>query len=196
MAFSPERVSPGRIFSDLSQYPKIVGGVDDESGRRAREFYTTALDAPVTLVRDAETAELVKLAEATYRDLNIAFANELALSADALGLDVSEVIAAANSQPYSHIHQPGVGVGGRCIPVYPYFMLRQLPGTSLLTAGRLINDRMADYAVEKLEGALGSLGGSRVLILGLSYRPNVREAAHSSALLLEESLRLRAAPWS
>ncbi len=193
LAFSPERVSPGRIFSDLSRYPKIVGGIDNESGQRASEFYSTALDAPVTLVRDAETAELVKLAEATYRDLNIAFANELAISADALGLDISEVISAANSQPYSHVHEPGVGVGGRCLPVYPYFMTSQLSATSLVAAARNINDGMAEYAVQKLERALGSLEGVRVLILGLSYRPNLKEASHSSALLLDQSLRKRGA---
>lgn len=193
LAFSPERVSPGRIFSDLSRYPKIVGGVDDESGRRASEFYSAALDAPATLVRDAETAELVKLAEVTYRDLNIAFANELAISADALGLDISEVISAANSQPYSHVHEPGVGVGGHCLPVYPYFMTSQLSATSLVAAARNINDGMAEYAVQKLERGLGTLEGVRVLILGLSYRPNVKEASHSSALLLHQSLRQRGA---
>jgi nucleotide sugar dehydrogenase len=191
LAFSPERVSSGRIFADLRNYPKVIGGIDAESARRAEEFYTGALDAPVLPVRDAETAELVKLAETGYRDLNIAFANELAISADGLGLDVTEVIAAANSQPYSHIHQPGVGVGGHCLPVYPYFMLGRLPQTELSAAARRINDGMADYTVDKLAAFFGDLSGCSVLILGLAYRSNVKEAAYSSTLLLTAALERR-----
>ena len=127
LAFSPERVLVGRVFLDLERYPKIVGGTSDESTRRAAEFYRAALDpgTEVRAVASAETAEMTKLAETTYRDVNIAYANELAQFAARNGINVTEVIEAANSQPYSHIHQPGVGVGGHCIPVYPHFPVQR-----------------------------------------------------------------------
>lgn len=193
LAYSPERVYVGRVLADLRRYPKIVGGVDAESARRAVAFYERALDATVTPVSSCETAEFVKLAETTYRDVNIALANELARAADALGVDVTEAIIAANSQPFSHIHQPGVGVGGHCIPVYPRFLLENAPEMSLPRTARETNDGMAGYAAEKLARALGGLAGKTVLILGLSYRPNIKEAAHSSALLLARELSSRGA---
>ena len=201
LAASPERVSTGRVFRDLRTYPKVVGALDERSWLRSEEFYGAALEAPCLIrVKDPETAEFTKLAEGIYRDVNIALADELARYADQLGIDVTEAIAAANSQPYSHLHQPGVGVGGHCLPVYPHFLPAEAPPT-LPAAARAINDSMARYAVERLEGALGSLRGADVLILGLAYRPNVKEAAHSSALLLAEALRERGAtptvhdPW-
>jgi nucleotide sugar dehydrogenase len=193
LAASPERVSSGTIFRDLKSYPKIIGAIDDASWSRAEEFYTTALEAPGLIrVRDPETAELSKVAEGIYRDVNIALASELARYADTLGVDVVEAIAAANSQPYSHLHQPGVGVGGHCIPVYPHFLPADVDAP-LTRAARDINDRMAAYGVSRLETALGSLSEKTVLILGVAYRADVREAAHSSALLLAEALRDRGA---
>jgi len=193
LAASPERVSSGRIFRDLRTYPKIIGPLDDASWQRAEAFYRAALEAPCLLrVRDPETAEFSKLAEGVYRDVNIALAAELARYADALGIDVTEAIEAANSQPYSHLHRPGVGVGGHCLPVYPHFLPKGT-GLSLPATARAINDAMAAYAVERLESAIGPLRGAMVLILGLAYRPNVKEAANSSALLLVEALRLRGA---
>ncbi|MFQ5878798.1 MAG: nucleotide sugar dehydrogenase [Dehalococcoidia bacterium] len=188
LAYSPERVYTGRIFADLARYPKVVGGIDDESTRAAAQFYSRVLEAPVLTVRDAETAEFAKMAESIYRDVNIALANELTLHAVRWGIDATEAIAAANSQPYSHIHQPGLGVGGHCIPVYPYFLLEMADATSLAALARRINDSMAAYAVGRLREALGELRGKRVLILGLAYRPNVKEAANSSALLLAGEL--------
>ena len=188
LAYSPERVFVGRVLSDLRRYPKVVGGVDEASAQRAVAFYERALDVPVLRVAGCETAELVKLAETTYRDVNIALANELAQVADQHGVDVTEVIDAANSQPFSHIHQPGVGVGGHCIPVYPRFLLERAPNARLPRAARDINDGMARYAVDKLATALGGLEGKTVLILGLAYRPDVKEAAYSSAFLLARQL--------
>jgi len=186
VAFSPERVSSGRVLRDLATYPKIVGGIDRESTARAAAFYASMLDAPVIELRDAETAEFSKLAETTYRDVNIALANEFARVADRLGVDVRQAIDAANSQPYSHIHQPGVGVGGHCIPVYPYFIAGA--ETELINASRRINDDMARYAVDKLAQALGTLEGTTVIVLGLAYRANVKESRHSSAFGLAQAL--------
>ena len=193
LAASPERVSSGHIFRDLRTYPKVIGAIDEASWTKAEAFYSAALEAPSLLrVRDPETAEFSKLAEGIYRDVNIALADELARYADAAGIDVIEAIDAANSQPYSHLHQPGVGVGGHCLPVYPYFLPKD-SGAKLPLAAREINDGMAAYGVSKLEQALGSLKGATVLVLGLAYRPNVKEASHSSALLITEALRARGA---
>ncbi len=193
LVYSPERVYSGRVLVDLKRYPKVVGGMTPAAGERAAAFYRQALGAEVRAVRDAETAEFSKLAETTYRDLNIAFANELALTADALGVDVTEVIAAANSQPFSHIHQPGVGVGGHCIPVYPHFLMAGEGSYRLAGAGRVINDGMAEYAIARLEGAMGPLAGRTVIVLGLAYRPDVKEAAYSSTLGLVRALESRRA---
>ncbi len=193
LAFSPERVSSGRILADLKRYPKIVGGIDDESRDAAVAFYGRSLDARVMAVRDAETAEFIKLAETTYRDVNIALANDLAVYADRHGLDSVEAFAAANSQPYSHLHQPGVGVGGHCIPVNPHLLMDEGSVLRLPTLAREVNDSMAAYGVERLEQALGGLRGLTVLILGLAFRPNVKEATGSSAFTLARELEARGA---
>jgi UDP-N-acetyl-D-mannosaminuronic acid dehydrogenase len=187
-------VSSGSVLRDLRTYPKIVGGIDAHSTARAVEFYSTMLDAEIMPVRDAETAEFSKLAETTYRDVNIALANEFARIADALGVDALEGIEAANSQPYSHIHAPGPGVGGHCIPVYPYFFAApETPGagaldTDLITAARQINDDMARYAVGRLGVTLGGLQGTTCVVLGLAYRAGVKESRHSSAFGLASAL--------
>jgi nucleotide sugar dehydrogenase len=193
LAYSPERVSVGRIFRDLRRYPKIVGGIDAASRDAAVAFYRQALDADIVTVRDVETAEFVKLAETTYRDVNIALANELAVYADRHGLDATQAFAAANSQPYSHLHQPGVGVGGHCIPVNPHLLMEEGPSLRLAAAARQVNDAMATYGVDKLERALGGLKGCTVLVLGLAYRPNVKEAAGSTTFALVRELEARGA---
>ena len=123
LAYSPERVSSGSIFRDLRIYPKIIGGIDQQSTRTAVAFYKSVLEAEIITMASSDEAEFVKLIETTYRDVNIALANEFACFADAYGLDVEAAIASANSRPFSHIHVPGVGVGGHCIPVYPYLLL-------------------------------------------------------------------------
>jgi nucleotide sugar dehydrogenase len=189
VAYSPERVSSGSVFRDLATYPKLVGGVDTASGEAAAAFYRSVLDAEVLLLPDAETAEFAKLAESVYRDVNIALANELAIAAEALGVDYAAAARAGNSQPYSHLHAPGVGVGGHCIPVYPYF-LQQDAGEHLVALGRRVNDSMAAYAAQRLAGAFeGGLAGKWVLVLGLAYRGGVKEAAFSSTHLLAAELR-------
>ena len=190
LAFSPERVLVGRVFLDLRRYPKIVGGTSDESTRRAVEFYRSVLepDTEVTRVANAETAEMTKLAETTYRDVNIAYANELARFASRNGIDVMEVIGAANSQPYSHIHQPGVGVGGHCIPVYPHFLFNDDPELRIPPLAREINEGMGAFTVDVIEDRIGSLDGQAVLVLGIAYRGDVREDSFSSAFRLRDEL--------
>jgi len=195
VAFSPERVYSGRIFADLGTYPKLVGGCSEEGEARAVELYRAFVEpaAEVWPMGSAEAAELAKLAETTYRDLNIAFANELARHADRAGVDVMRVIDASNSQPFSHIHRPGVAVGGHCIPVYPHFYLHGDPAARLPAVAREVNGAMPAYAVDLLEGALGGLDGARVLILGVAYRGGVKETAFSGAFPLRDELAARGA---
>lgn len=196
LAFSPERVYSGRIFRDLQQYPKIVGGITGECTEEAHRFYDVALGGARTLsMRDADTAELVKLVETTYRDVNIALANAFARFADERGLPVQEAIFAANTQPYSHVHRPGIAVGGHCIPVYPYFLINQSgdDGMALLRGARELNDSMAGWVLDRLSSALGGLEGKRVLVLGLAYRENVKEIAFSGGVRLLRLLKERGA---
>jgi len=200
---SPERVLTGRVFVDLCRYPKLVGGVDARSAELAVEFYETVLtfderddlDRPngVWDLGTAEAAELAKLAETTYRNVNIAFANELALHASELGVDAQLVIAASNSQPYSHIHQPGIAVGGHCIPVYPKFYLSVDRSATLPAAAIAVNESMPRRAVDAIETVLGELRGRRVVVLGVAYRGGVKETAFSGALALRDVLSERGA---
>ncbi len=184
VAFSPERLFSGAVFRNLSTYPKLVGGIGGASTDRATRFYASVLDAEVVAMSSAEAAELSKLAETTYRDLNIAFANELAAYADRVGVDALEAIRAANSQPYSHIHQPGLGVGGHCIPVYPHFLLSRAPEMELVALARRTNDDQVAAAIRRLADELGGLRDVPVLALGLTYREGVKELAYSRAIAL------------
>lgn len=193
-AFSPERVYSGRIFRDLRTYPKLVGGLTEEGEARAIELYRSFLDAEVRAMGSAEAAELTKLAETTYRDVNIALANEFARFADRAGVDIDRVIDAANTQPFSHIHRPGVAVGGHCIPVYPRFYVHTDDKARLPITAREINVAMPSYAVELLDDAMeGKLPGTRVLILGVAYRGGVKETAFSGAFGLRDALVARGA---
>jgi nucleotide sugar dehydrogenase len=203
LAFSPERVSSGRVFADLARYPKLVGGVDDESARRAVAFYAEGLefDERLDLPRpngvwdlgSAEAAELAKLAETTYRDVNIGLANQFALHADHFGVDVYRVIEACNSQPFSHIHRPGIAVGGHCIPVYPWFYLAGDPEATIVRAARAANAAMPERSVALLERAHGGLAGATVVVLGACYRGGVKETAFSGVFATVEALRRRGA---
>ncbi len=190
LVFSPERVLTGRVFQDLRRYPKLVGGLSEHGARRATEFYEAVLefDERPDLERpngvwdlgSAEAAELAKLAETTYRDVNIGLANQFGRFAERHGIDVHAVIDASNSQPYSHIHRPGIAVGGHCIPVYPRLYLHTDPDATIVRAAREANMAMPDHAVELARVAAGgSLAGKRVVVLGASYRGGVKETAFS-----------------
>jgi nucleotide sugar dehydrogenase len=203
LVFSPERVLTGRVFADLRRYPKLVGGVDEDSTRRGVEFYEATLtfddreDLPrpngVWDLGSAEAAELAKLAETTYRDVNIGLANQFARYADTIDVDVNLVIDACNSQPYSHIHRPGIAVGGHCIPVYPRLYLWNDPEATVVRAAREANAGMPLYSVDLLAAAYGDLAGAAVLVLGASYRGGVKETAFSGVFPLVEELRSRGA---
>jgi nucleotide sugar dehydrogenase len=193
LAFSPERVSVGHVLEDLRRYPKVVGGIDERSTVRAAAFYRAVLDAEILPVGNVEIAEFAKLAETTYRDVNIALANELACYAETVGVDASEAFAVANTQPFSHLHRPGVGVGGHCIPVYPYFYANRAQHQELAQLSRRINDGMAEHAVQRLAEALGGLEGCSIAVLGYAYREDVKGDAFTVAQRLIALLRERGA---
>jgi len=193
VAFSPERLYSGAALRNLATYPKLVGGLGEASTARAATFYDGVLDAEVVAMSSSEAAEFAKLADTTYRDVNIALANEFARYAERIGVDLDEVIAAANSQPYSHIHRPGLGVGGHCIPVYPHFLLSRAPELELVGLARQVNDGQVSHAIRSIQRALGGLDGVPVLVLGLTYREGVKELAYTRALPLIERLGVHGA---
>ncbi|MGW9629804.1 nucleotide sugar dehydrogenase [Agromyces sp. NPDC055520] len=189
VVFSPERVLTGRVFEDLRKYPKLVGGVNDASTEAGIAFYEQVLDFDerpdlarpngVWNLGTAEASELAKLAETTYRDVNIGLANQFARFADGAGIDVFAVIEACNSQFFSHIHQPGIAVGGHCIPIYPQMYLWNDPAATIVRAARAANRAMPNYAVDLLAEKHGDLAGQRVAVLGAAYRGGVKETAFS-----------------
>lgn len=203
LVFSPERVLTGRVFEDLRKYPKLIGGLSDEGARRAKEFYEAVLtfdereDLPrgngVWDLGSAEASEMAKLAETTYRDVNIGLANEFAKFAGKSGIDVYQVIEASNSQPYSHIHRPGIAVGGHCIPIYPRLYLWTDPDATVVETARKANAAMPAYAVQMLADKVGDLTGKRVAVLGASYRGGVKETAFSGVFPVVAELRERGA---
>ncbi|SFT36955.1 nucleotide sugar dehydrogenase [Arthrobacter sp. ov118] len=203
LVFSPERVLTGRVFEDLRKYPKLVGGLSEEGAAQAVEFYQAVLDFDerTDLVRpngvwdlgSAEASEMAKLAETTYRDVNIGLANQFARYAATAGIDIYQVIEAANSQPYSHIHTPGIAVGGHCIPVYPRLYLWNDPEATVVRAARAANADMPAYTIGLLEGAYGDLTDARVVVLGAAYRGGVKETAFSGVFDAVKALELRGA---
>ncbi|MBK6443593.1 MAG: nucleotide sugar dehydrogenase [Actinomycetales bacterium] len=204
LVFSPERVLTGRVFADLRRYPKLVGGLGERGAHRAVSFYEQALqfDERTDLPRangvwdlgSAEAAEMAKLAETTYRDVNIGLANQFARFAAANGIDIHKVIEASNSQPYSHLHQPGMSVGGHCIPVYPRLYLWNDPDATVVRAARAANAGMPAYTVGLAAGAAGGdLAGKRVVVLGAAYRGGAKETAFSGVFAAVDELAARGA---
>ena len=203
VVFSPERVLTGRVFADLRGYPKLVGGIDEESAHRGVSFYESVLDFDdrddlprangVWDLGSSEAAELAKLAETTYRDVNIGLANQFARYAQTLDVDIARVIAACNTQPYSHIHQPGIAVGGHCIPVYPQIYLWNDPAASVVRSAREANTAMPEYAIDLLADAYGDLAEASVLVLGAAYRGGVKETAFSGVFPAVKALTARGA---
>ncbi len=201
VVFSPERVLTGRIFEDLRKYPKVLGGVTPQCSEIGLSFYSRVLDFDtrgdlskpngVWVVGNSETAEFVKLAETTYRDVNIALANVFAIHAEEQGVNIFEVIEAANSQQFSRIHLPGIAVGGHCIPVYPKFYLSTDTDAKLIREARVANEDMPKHVVDLLEIYLNSLIEKKILILGLSYRSGVKESYGSGAYSLRDEIQSR-----
>ncbi|HWQ84180.1 MAG TPA: nucleotide sugar dehydrogenase [Anaerolineales bacterium] len=182
LAYSPERVLPGQILRELIENARVIGGVDRLSAEAGRDLYGLFVRGEIILT-NATTAEMVKLMENTYRDVNIAIANEFARLADRFGIDVWEAISIANRHPRVKILKPGPGVGGHCISVDPWFLVEAAPDlTPLIQTARQVNDYQPHVVLEMIREQLGSLEGRRIAALGLSYKPDVDDLRESPAI--------------
>jgi len=181
LAYSPERVLPGQILRELTENARVVGGITAESARAAAELYAIFVKGEI-IQTDSTTAELVKLMENSYRDINIAIANEFSRLSARFGVDVWEAISLANRHPRVRILNPGPGVGGHCISVDPWFLVESAPElTSLIAAARRLNDSQPRFVADLVRQALGTLKGKRIAALGLAYKPDVDDVRESPA---------------
>jgi UDP-N-acetyl-D-mannosaminuronic acid dehydrogenase len=190
LAYSPERVLPGQIIKELVQNARVIGGVNPASAEVGRDFYQLFVKGEIVLT-DATTAELVKLMENTYRDINIAIANEFSRLADHFGADAWRVIEIANLHPRVKILNPGPGVGGHCISVDPWFLVEAAPQIArLVHAARQVNDSQPQFALDAVRRALGgSLAGKHVAALGLAFKPEVDDLRESPAIEVAHLLK-------
>ncbi len=181
LAYSPERVLPGQIMRELIENARVIGGITPESAQAGRDLYATFVKGQI-IQTDSTTAEMVKLMENTYRDVNIAIANEFSRLADKFGVDVWDAISIANLHPRVKILTPGPGVGGHCISVDPWFLVESAPDlTPLIYHARQVNDAQPHFVVETVQRALGTLNGKKIAALGLAYKPDVDDLRESPA---------------
>jgi UDP-N-acetyl-D-glucosamine dehydrogenase len=201
-AHCPERINPGDTRWNVGTIPRVLGGVGQKSTQAAHKLYASIVDAPIHLMGNIKEAEAVKITENSFRDINIAFVNELAMSFKKLGIDIVRVIEGASTKPFAFMpHYPGCGVGGHCIPVDPYYLIsyaRQNGFTHrFLEAAREINNSMPHYTISLLEDALAkkgkSLEGTRIALLGLSYKKDIPDGRESPAFEIEKELARRGA---
>ncbi len=193
LAYSPERVLPGQILKELVGNARVIGGINSTSGQAGRELYSIFVEGEI-IVTDCTTSEMVKLMENTYRDVNIAIANEFSRLAERFGVDVWEAVAIANRHPRVKILNPGPGVGGHCISVDPWFLVESAPDiTPLILTARQVNDSQPHFVVSILEHLLGNLKGKKIAALGLSYKPDVDDLRESPAVEVVHLLSLEGA---
>ncbi|HBI63241.1 MAG TPA: UDP-N-acetyl-D-glucosamine dehydrogenase [Lachnospiraceae bacterium] len=210
LAFSPERVDPGNLFYKTKNTPKVVGGIDMDATEIAAAMYRAVLDGEVSEVSSPEVAEMEKILENTYRNVNIALVNELAMLCQKMGINVWEVIDAAKTKPYGfQAFYPGPGLGGHCIPLDPYYLSWKAREygfhTSMIESSMMINDRMPEYCVSRASQILNQfqkpLKGSKILVLGIAYKQDVTDYRESPAIRVINELRKNEAivdyfdPW-
>jgi UDP-N-acetyl-D-mannosaminuronic acid dehydrogenase len=188
IAYSPERVIPGRTMVEITSNARVIGGVTPRAAQRASRLYRMFVQGECLLTND-RTAEMVKLTENTFRDINIALANELSLICDRFGIDVWEVISLANRHPRVSILSPGPGVGGHCISIDPWFIVSQAPDLArLIRTAREVNDAKPAFVVRKVQEAMLERPNSRIACLGLTYKPDIDDFRESPALHITLSL--------
>jgi len=188
LAYCPERVLPGNIMQELQYNDRIIGGINEISAQKAQIFYKTLSHGKLWLT-DTRTAELTKLSENAFRDVNIAFANELALICEKLQIDVHEVIKLANHHPRVNILQPGLGVGGHCIPIDPWFIVQAAPEVShLIKTARNVNNHKTQHIAHKIKLQAHVLNTPNIACLGLTYKPNASDARCSPAIEIIKTL--------
>src|SRR5512133_3846261 len=182
LAYSPERVLPGQILRELIENARVIGGIDPASAEAGRDLYATFVRGEIVLTH-ATTAEMVKLMENTYRDVNIAIANEFARLSERFGVDAWEAIGIANRHPRVKILHPGPGVGGHCISVDPWFFVEAAPDiTPLISNARKVNDGQPEFVLAMLQKRLGALSGKTVAVLGLAFKADVDDLRESPAV--------------
>ena len=194
VAHCPERVLPGQVVRELIENDRIIGGVTDYCAKQAKDLYKIFVDADC-LLTDCRTAELSKLVENSFRDVNIAFANELSLICDKLGINVWKLIELANHHPRVNILQPGPGVGGHCIAVDPWFIVDSAPDEAkLIRTARLVNDNKPNFVLEKIDKAVKAIGKDKsdlkIACLGLSFKPDIDDLRKSPALSIAGKIGL------
>jgi len=203
LAHCPERIDPGNKDFTIERIDRVVGGVNKESSDRAYEFYDSIISSgTVVQLKSVKAAEATKIMENTFRDINIAFINEMAKSFDKVGIDIMEVIEGAKTKPFAFMaHYPGAGVGGHCIPIDPYYLIEKAKQIGFdhkfLSLARKINESMPDYTVELLKNELEKLNkkiqGAKIGVLGLAYKANVDDTRESSALKIINTLKEKGA---
>jgi UDP-N-acetyl-D-mannosaminuronic acid dehydrogenase len=195
VAHCPERVIPGSIFKEIVENDRIIGGLDDKSAKMAEKLYRSFVKGNIYLT-DITTAEMIKLMENTYRDVNIALANDFSRICEELNIDVWEAIKLANKHPRVNIHQPGPGVGGHCIPIVPWFINEAIPGGSgMIKLCRKINNEMAQHVVDMVEELIGDISEKTITIFGVAYKGNIEDtretpAEHVIELLLKKACKV------
>ena len=192
VAHCPERTMSGTAIRDIQhQYPKIVGANDAATRSAVAGFYSAVTSNRVVVLESAKEAECVKVFEGIYRFVNIGLANELAIVSEANGVNAWSVFAAANTQPFCHLHNPGPGVGGHCIPEYPKFVASA--DTPVINAAQAANEKMAPHAVQLLERKIGNLRGKTIGVLGLTFRPYVKAFENTPAQSIIRALKQKGA---
>ncbi|QAY63618.1 UDP-N-acetyl-D-mannosamine dehydrogenase [Xylanimonas allomyrinae] len=188
VAHCPERVLPGRVMHELVTNDRIVGGLTHEAALRAQELYAVFCEGQI-LLTNAVTAEMAKLVENSYRDVNIAFANELSIIAKNLGIDIWELISLANHHPRVNILQPGPGVGGHCIAVDPWFIVDAEPEASrLIRTAREVNDAKPGWVIDQVHEMLQDSEAPTVALLGIAFKPDIDDLRESPALRIAKTL--------
>jgi UDP-N-acetyl-D-mannosaminuronic acid dehydrogenase len=191
IAYCPERVLPGRILAELIDNDRVIGGITPRCARKALQFYRRFVRG-TCVTTTSRAAEMTKLTENAFRDVNIAFANELSLIADTMGVDVWEVIRLANRHPRVNILQPGPGVGGHCIAVDPWFLVHaDRDNTSLIRTAREVNDGKTDHVIAQASAMIEALPGAPVACLGLAFKANIDDFRESPALKVAAALAER-----
>lgn len=183
VAHSPERVLPGKILQELKSNGRIVGGINQKSSEEVKKIYEAFVEGEIVLT-DATTAEMCKLMENTFRDVNIALANELAKISEQLGVNAWEVIELSNMHPRVNILSPGPGVGGHCIALDPWFLVEKSDNAKLIKQSRLINDSMPEFTLDKIKRILNGVSGKTVTVLGVTYKPDIDDVRESPIMNL------------
>lgn len=191
VSHSPERVIPGKVFEELVKNDRIIGGINEESSKRTQVYYESFVKGEFILT-DATTAEMVKVMENTYRDVNIAFANEIAKISDNVGVDAWEAIRLANHHPRVNIHLPGPGVGGHCIAVDPWFLVEKEQELSkIIHLSRTTNDGMPQYTADKIDDILKDVADAKVAVFGLAFKGNIDDIRESPSMEVLEHLKAK-----